>query len=163
MKNKKKLWRADLDVNENLRRRLPKLARKYFNRGDRALSFRRGWEEIHEFRLETKRFRYTLELFRSQYGPALERRIDDLKHVQKLLGEANDCIVTSELLKSLPGSEELRGHLDARAKSKVKKLSSWWRANLGLESTEDSWVEYLRRFAGRPPAPTRNTANEAKS
>jgi len=149
MKNKAKLWRADLDVNENLRRRLPKLARKYFNRGDRALSMRHGWDDIHEFRLETKRFRYTLELFRSQYGPALERRIDDLKHVQKLLGEANDCIVTSELLETLPGSEELRGHLTARAESKVKKLSTWWRANLRPEGKEDSWVEYLRRFAGR--------------
>jgi CHAD domain-containing protein len=162
MKNKKKLWRADLDVNENLRRRLPKLASKYLKLGNRALGKQREWSEIHEFRLETKRFRYTLELFRSQYGPALERRIDDLKHIQKLLGDANDCVVSADLLKSSPGSEELRAQLEARAKSKAKKLSSWWRANLGLETTEDRWVEYLRRFAGRPPVPRRNTTNQIK-
>src|SRR5688572_16015704 len=116
MKTKrKKLWRADLDVNANLRRRLPKMARKYFNRGHHALGSKRAWDEIHEFRLETKRFRYTLELFRSQYGPALDQRIEELKHIQKLLGDANDFMVTASLIESVPDSGELRAQFAAKA------------------------------------------------
>jgi CHAD domain-containing protein len=151
-KRKKEIWSADLDVNANLRRRLPKLARKYFNRGQRALGANRDWDDIHEFRLATKRFRYTLELFRSQYGPGLDERIDELKQVQKLLGDVNDCIVTAGLLKPLPDTEELRAKLDAKAESKLKKLRSFWRANLDQGAVEQRWISYLQRFAGRPSA-----------
>jgi CHAD domain-containing protein len=128
------------------------MARKYFHRGQHALGAERPWEEIHDFRLATKRFRYTLELFRSQYGPGLDKRIDELKHVQKLLGEANDCLVTSALLEPIPDTEELRARLGVKAESKVQKLRSWWRANLSSELAEQRWVLYLQRFGGRPPA-----------
>ena len=159
-KGKKGLWSAELEVNANLRRRLPKLARKYFNRGNHALGANRGWDEIHEFRLATKRFRYTLELFRSQYGPGLDQRIDELKHIQKFLGDANDCIVTSALLEPLPNTEELRAQLDAKAASKLKKLRSWWRANLGQQTTEERWILYLQRFAGRPSAAAKDETKQ---
>ena len=157
---KKKPWSDELDVTANLRRRLPKLARKYFSRSRYALAKKRGWDEIHEFRLATKRFRYTLELFRPEYGPGLEKRIDELKQVQKLLGDANDCMVTATLLEPLPDTAELRAELAATAESKLNKLRSWWRANLASKAAEERWVLYLRRFAGRPPAAAVNTVNE---
>ena len=152
VKKIKQQWSAELDVAANLRRRLPKLARKYFNRGQHALGSNRGWDEIHEFRLETKRFRYTLELFRSEYGPGLEKRIDELRHVQTLLGDANDCVMTAALLDPLPDTEELRSQLKAKAESKLDKLRLWWRANLGSAASEERWILYLQRFAGKRAA-----------
>jgi CHAD domain-containing protein len=158
MKKGKKRWDDDLDVGGNLRRRLPRMARKYFNRGQHALGTDRPWTEIHDFRLATKRFKYTLELFRSEYGPGLDKRLEELKHVQKLLGEANDCIVTSTLLEPLADTNELRDKLGVKAESKVRKLRSWWRANLGSEIAEQRWVTYLQRFAGKPPTAAKKVA-----
>ena len=51
---------------------------------------------MHKFRLRTKRFRYTLEMFKDLYGPGMLKRIESLKQVQTYLGDINDCIVTSE-------------------------------------------------------------------
>ena len=158
MSKGKHRWDAELDVGANLRRRLPRIARKYFRRGQHALGAERPWEEIHDFRLATKRFRYTLELFRSQYGPGLDKRIDELKHVQKLLGEANDCLVTSTLLEPIADTEELRAQLAMKAEAKVQKLRSWWRANLSSEVAEQRWVLYLQRFGGRQPAVAKKAA-----
>jgi CHAD domain-containing protein len=60
---------------------------------------------LHGFRLLTKRFRYTLELFRCCYGPGLERRIEALHTLQQRLGEINDCATTREILL---GRDDLR-------------------------------------------------------
>jgi CHAD domain-containing protein len=42
-------------------------------------------EELHGFRVETKQFRYALELFQSVYGIPLERKLESLRDIQKLL------------------------------------------------------------------------------
>ena len=146
---KKPVWRDDLDVADNLRKRLPKIARKYFARGRNALDPGAGWKKKHAFRLATKQFRYTLELFRAEYGPGLEERIEHLKKVQDLLGKANDYIVTAEILKSTAGTDELRARFSRKAESRVKQLRSWWRTNMEPEAVEKRWIVYLERFAGR--------------
>ncbi len=160
---KKKLWRAKLDVGANLRRRLPKMAAKYFRRGRRALDGDRGWDNIHQFRLATKRFRYTLELFRTEYGPGLGKKIEDLRHIQTQLGDANDCIVTSGMLEPLPGTEELRAQLAAKADAKLNKLRLWWRANLGAEGAEERWIGYLQRVGSKSAAAESDTLEVAEA
>ena len=87
----KRTWKDSLNLQDNLRRRMPKLASRYFAEGRQATFPGTTWEHMHAFRLQTKRFRYTLELFRDAYGPALDRRIDSLKKVQDYLGDMNDC------------------------------------------------------------------------
>jgi CHAD domain-containing protein len=152
MRTRREWWHSDLDVQENVRRRLPKLTRKYFRRGRNALDTERSWEEIHEFRLATKRFRYTLEVFRSIYGPGIEQRLDDLKHIQKLLGDANDCMITRTMLAEIPGTESLRGKLEVRAVSRIRNLRSWWREHMAPAAVEQRWIRYFQRFAGKPVA-----------
>ena len=147
----KKLWKPDLDVNANLRRSLPKITRAYFKTGDHAFAKTRDWAEIHKFRIATKRFRYTLELFSSHYGPGFKDRIEELKHLQDFLGSANDCIVTAGLLETVDGTESLQTELNEKAGAKLKRARAWWRANMGTEAAQQRWISYFQRSATRPP------------
>ena len=81
------------------------MARQYLDEGRDALAPGTAWKQMHKFRLHTKRFRYTLEILQDLYGPGLRKRIDSLKKVQTYLGDINDCIVTSEMLKDMGGME----------------------------------------------------------
>lgn len=63
--------------------------------------------ELHELRIECKKLRYLLELFRSLFGAAeIAAVIAHLKHLQDLLGEMNDCEVQKEMLFQLAGDME---------------------------------------------------------
>lgn len=139
----KKHWDESQDLRTNLRKRLPKLARKYIEQGGDALLTERTWEEIHQFRLATKRFRYTLEVFEPFYGPGLQLRVEDLKNVQKMLGEANDLVVTAGLLESIPETESVRTELLVKAERKTKKLRSWWRSRFASPAAQKKWWQYL--------------------
>jgi CHAD domain-containing protein len=146
---KKKLWKSKASVRDNLQARLPGLAAKYFAAGRQGLAAGSPWEEMHGFRLETKRFRYTLEIFREAYGPGLRKRIEALKQVQTLLGDINDCIVTSSMLADVPGTEALRTKLDERARRWTEKLRKFWISEFDAPGQEVRWVRYLARFACR--------------
>ena len=146
----KRLWKDSLDLRENLRKRLPKLAAAYFEEGRHALSSGRTWSEMHEFRLRTKRFRYTLELFRDAYGPALEVRIESLKKVQTYLGDINDAIVTSAMLAEVEGTEEVRDKLGCRADEKTAKVHEYWATTFDGPGEERRWTQYLFNYACRP-------------
>lgn len=61
-------------------------------------------EALHELRIAAKRLRYTLELFKRQFGDAGSRQIDRIKAVQEELGELHDHDVRIALIE-----EELRG------------------------------------------------------
>jgi hypothetical protein len=47
-------------------------------------------EALHDMRISAKRLRYTLELFRPQFGKAGERQIERVKAIQEALGSLHD-------------------------------------------------------------------------
>jgi hypothetical protein len=55
--------------------------------------------QLHAFRLSAKRFRYTLELFEPMYGPMLAERVEQVRKIQSVLGERQDCVVLDERLR----------------------------------------------------------------
>jgi hypothetical protein len=55
-------------------------------------------EALHDMRISAKRLRYTLELFRSQFGKAGERQIERVKAIQELLGTLHDHDVRIDLI-----------------------------------------------------------------
>lgn len=55
-------------------------------------------EALHDLRISAKRLRYTLEIFRDQFGKSGERQIDRLKSLQEALGELHDHDVRLELI-----------------------------------------------------------------
>ena len=55
-------------------------------------------EALHDMRISAKRLRYSLELFRPQFGKAGERQIERVKTIQELLGTLHDHDVRIELI-----------------------------------------------------------------
>lgn len=148
---KKKLWKRSLPIRDNLRRRLPAMALEYFDAGRVALAPGKTWDEMHQFRRATKRFRYMLEIFRPAYGPALDIRIARLRDIQTLLGDINDCVVTSALIGANASSEDMQEKLNARAVAKKKKLQHYWTSRFDAPGERERWARYLLSYACRSP------------
>lgn len=143
----KKLWKNGLNLRDNVRRRLPEMADEFFEDGRVALVPGASWDEMHQFRLRAKRFRYTLEIFRPAYGRGLEIRIDAVKKVQTYLGDINDCIVTADLIKMSPDAEVHRAKLDSRAHKLTEKLRRFWNEQFDAPGEQGKWSFYLNRYA----------------
>lgn len=84
---------------ENARRLLPRMIEELFRAGNRAARAGASHETMHQFRLKTKRMRYTLELFEPVYGAKTEHLMDWLKGLQEKLGAINDCAVTLQMIR----------------------------------------------------------------
>ena len=146
-------WDVSRTVAENASEKLPELARVFFEAGRSLAAKEASFESLHHFRLLTKRFRYTLELFRPCYGPGLEHRIDSLQTVQQDLGEINDCATTQDLVRKRrdlrPAQRDwLAGNLKMLAAARIAKFREHWREEFGPSTRERWWTNYLSRFAG---------------
>jgi CHAD domain-containing protein len=131
---------------ENARVVLPKMARKYFEAGRKAIDGKRPPEELHGFRLETKRFRYTLELFRPLYGPNLDRYLKALREMQGALGKVSDYQAIQRVLSS---DGELKKQIEHALKGKLRDLRQSWR---GFDSDGQlkRWRTYLAGDHSKP-------------
>jgi hypothetical protein len=142
-------------VAANAREVLPKLAKKYFQAGRDAVSEKRPPDELHAFRLETKRFRYTLELFRPVYGPQLKRYLKALHGLQGALGKVSDYEAIQRVVE---GDRALEDHIRHTLKRKVKDLRHEWRA-FDSEGELKRWRTYLAGQHSKPrPARTHRGA-----
>ena len=101
-------WRGHLRVGQadskespaqNASRLLPGMIDDLFNAGSAAAQPESKTGQIHQFRLKTKRMRYTLELFEAVYGGKVKRIMDSLKSLQAMLGAINDCATTIEMIR----------------------------------------------------------------
>jgi CHAD domain-containing protein len=138
---------------ENARVVLPKMARKYFEAGRKAIDGKRPPEELHVFRLETKRFRYTLELFRPLYGPTMDRYLKALRELQSALGKVSDYQAIQRVLSI---DSEVQAQIEHALKGKVKDLRHGWRA-FDSEGQLKRWRTYLAGDHSKPKSkgPTR--------
>lgn len=142
MANKKTIaWDETATPQRNAGDHLPGLARKYFQSGRELLEKRPSAQTLHHFRLETKRFRYTLELFRPCYGPGLDQRLQKLREIQGHLGEISDCSATMELAGR--SSTAFRGYLRRRMAAKTEALHIYWRERFDAAGQEGWWTKYL--------------------
>jgi len=137
-------WSATATAAENAALTLPQLARAYFRSGRAILSKQPSPRALHRFRLQSERFRYTLELFRPCYGPGLDRRLAQLRAIQNHLGEISDCSATLELL----GRDHARfaAFLKRRMAAKIHALHQYWRKTFDTAGQETWWTDYLARF-----------------
>lgn len=140
-------------VADNARRALPRLARAYFKAGRQVLDSKRSARTLHRLRLETKRLRYTLEVFLPAYGPSLESRIESLRRIQDLLGVLNDCVSTRRLLldgraKPTPRLRRLIERLDRQSARLAGDFVRHWETTFDAPGQQQRWVAYLTQFAG---------------
>jgi CHAD domain-containing protein len=141
----------------NARMVLPKMARKYFETGRKAIAGKRPPEELHAFRLKTKRFRYTMELFRPLYGPHLERYLKALRELQGALGQVSDYQAIRRVLSS---DRELKSQIDRALKGKLKNLRQSWRV-FDSDGELKRWRTYLAGEHSKPRT-KRSTGAAAK-
>src|SRR5258708_346614 len=66
-------------VEQTAMRKLPRMAKEFFDRGKKAAGASGSADKLHDFRIATKKFRYTLELFAPIYGPRLSARLERIR------------------------------------------------------------------------------------
>jgi CHAD domain-containing protein len=137
-------WDEHATAAANARSVLPRLAAAYFQEVRDFLSSDREAAEFHRMRLASKRFRYTLELFRPCYGPGLEERLDALKNLQDALGDLNDAVATMDLLSGRTG-EKVEKFLSARAEEKAQEFRVHWTESFDAPKQEQWWLGFLRK------------------
>jgi len=136
-------WKSSGSAIENARSVLAKMLAKYLKNGRKAADGQRSPEELHDFRIETKRFRYTAELFHRIYGAALERELEPVKELQSVLGKLHDFHVIAERLKR---DKALQGGLERLTKKKLKEFHQQWEA-FDSKGRLEQWERLL---TGRP-------------
>ncbi len=88
--------RPKRSVRANFRRVLPRLLRRYFRRGRRLVESRASFPELHQFRIRTKRVRYTTELYQKPFPKLISRAAHELQVIQGILGALQDqCMVVA--------------------------------------------------------------------
>lgn len=131
-------------------RTLPRLAADYFREVRVLLSQGPQPRELHQARLATKRFRYTLELFRRCYGTGLETRIAELRGVQQLLGDVNDCMASCDLLSGAmeksPERKSVRRFLKEQAAKDAASFRQEWEERFDFPGREAWWKNYLKNI-----------------
>lgn len=95
---KERDWKLNQSLEANLSRALPALAEEFFASGAVALAAHASYPKLHQFRLQAKRFRYTLELFERFYGSEMASGTEILKELQDRLGAINDCATSIVIL-----------------------------------------------------------------
>lgn len=156
-------WDQSASPAQNARRVLPGLLTAYVEEGRALTNSKPSPAELHRFRLATKRFRYTLELFRPCYGPGLETRLGSLRKIQQYLGEINDCVATERVLEEhlgprSPVRARLAGFLRARRIQKIAQFTAYWRDQFDRPGELERAREYLARHTVRRAA-RRSSAN----
>jgi CHAD domain-containing protein len=144
-KPRQTLWNVSNSVSENVSLELPMLTRAYFRAGRAIFRIVPAPRALHRFRLDTKRFRYTLELFAPCYGPGLEKRLSRLRKIQDFLGEINDCVATRDLIGRR--SARASSFLARRTAAKAGAARKFWEQVFDADGQERWWADYLARFA----------------
>ena len=147
-------WDPSQGVIESAGIVLPPLASHLFRSGRNTVEGKLTENRLHGFLLEVKRFRYTLELFRPLYGPALDKRLSGLRRLQQLLGRISDCAAIRALLLEERGKkdstlERVLHKLDAVEQERTGKFLNYWKETFDAPGEEQAWVRYLRNYAGR--------------
>lgn len=143
-----------MSAGENARTRLPSVAQGYFKAGRTLMDGDPPAAALHRFRLKTKRFRYTLEMFRGCYGPQVERYLAQLRKIQDWLGAINDSATTGKLVAATmrrhsPEWTRFSRFLLERTQENVAEFQSYWKGIFDKPGEEQRWVRYLSRVSGK--------------
>ena len=154
-------WRAalrtsipeDHDSLAYARKHLSKESHKYMAAGRKLVGKPRTPTELHQFRISTKRFRYTLEMFAELYGPGLQVRLGKLRTVQETLGNLNDCVVAAAMLHRFDPRHRLLPRFAADTVAYESAFRYFWNSAVDAEGEEGRWMRYFR-YRGKSLDPT---------
>ncbi len=135
-------------------RTMPELGRRFFRAGEAAVTHSSG-EKLHDFRILTKKFRYTLELFVPIYGPNAEEWTRDLRSVQSVLGDINDYRTVLSMATELGCGKKLKSALQRSERRKIRKFRDTWAERFSGPAI-GQWMSELRN-----PADSRSIPHKA--
>ena len=151
-------------VAQTARQMLPGIAQEFFEQGDEAASAKAVPRELHRFRLTSKKFRYTLELFTPLYGASLNPKLEAIRRGQALLGDINDFETVRNMLGQYEGTEAATDWLKKRQRKRLLEFREYWDATFGKEERR-SWMDFLKHLGQEPRAqrkPAARTASESR-
>ena len=128
---------------------LPRMAEEFFERGAEAARPKASPRQMHRFRIACKKFRYTLELYAPLYGPALNPRLEDLKRLQTVLGDINDCEAARDMLLASGRPAPLIAWLKRRQRRKMSAFREMWTATFE-PARQRVWIDFLKRVPSLP-------------
>ena len=137
-------WKPSGTAAESAQAAFPKQVQKYFKAGRKAANGKRSAKQLHRFRIATKKFRYSLELFRPVYGPSLERHIGALRELQSILGKLNDDHTLKPFFK---GDKALKAKLDESMEKHLTRFHELWK-KFDTNGQEKRWKAYFERARG---------------
>jgi len=140
-------WKPSGTAAESARAALPRQVQKYFKAGRKAANGKRSAKQLHRFRIATKEFRYSLELFRPVYGPTVERHIGALRELQSILGKLNDHHTLKSFFK---GDKALKAKLDEAMEKHRSQFHEQWK-KLDTDGEEKRWKSYFARVTEPRP------------
>ena len=126
---------------------LPRMATAFLAWGERAARTKSSAEELHQFRLAAKKFRYTLEIFAVLYQQSIEMWLPLLKKVQQLLGRINDCSSFRRLLSRLGRHPKLEAQLKLKERRRTAEFRRFWTREVSESAEIQQRVELLRQPA----------------
>ncbi len=142
---------------------LPRMAAEFFAQGNRAAEAGASARKLHQFRLDAKSFRYTLELLEPVYGPGLRARLEPIRAVQTLLGDVNDCRTARDLIASWAGGQEFDARLRRRQRRKTAEFAALWNETLAGPRQARQWIRSLSRAEAKTPVPRKGVARAASA
>jgi len=134
-----KFGHSRLEVHEFADRALPKLQRAFLAEGDSAAAPDSSPVTLHQFRIATKRLRYTLELFVLLEESETEERLEVLRGLQQILGDIHDSVVNAQLIHDLKGPAAIEQKLAKRqAQFTAKFRTNWPKLRTALDKPRES-------------------------
>ena len=152
-------WKSSRAAVENAANVLPKLFDKYIEEGRAATDGKRSPKELHNFRIKTKAFRYTLELFRPLYGSRLEHDLEPVRELQRVLGKLHDYYVIAD---KLDADKALQTKLERLTKKKLKAFHKLWAA-FDSKSQVNRWKAFLVHGAAKSVVTNRKCKTRKRS
>jgi CHAD domain-containing protein len=152
-----------IPVEQTAHRILPRMAADFVERGDAASESKVSPEKLHAFRLASKKFRYTLELFAPLYGSRLTGWIDNLKTFQTLLGDINDCATVAQMLADYKGVGAAETWLKKRQRRKTDQFSKQWREEFGDTAAVRNRIHSLHHPGETPRKPAGRAKSDLRS
>ncbi len=137
---------------QNGRHMLPEMARDFFEQGDKAAGAGGPARELHRFRLTSKKFRYTLELFTALDAASVNSKLEAIRRGQTLLGDINDLETVRDMLDQYEGSEIVTAWLKKRQRKRLQEFREYWSTTFSKEERR-AWIASLEHLAAEPRVP----------
>jgi CHAD domain-containing protein len=131
---------------------LARMAAKFFSSGNRAAIAKASEDEVHQFRIAAKKFRYALELFAQLYGSEVNQWLENIARVQSLLGVANDCRVVRTMVSQIGGYRGFEAVLEKNQRRKMERFRRLWADEFAQPIAVRQWLRALRLPPKKGPA-----------